>query len=406
MSRQLVGKRGEEISQSVDFTAGQNFSEQQGEKLRRLSVQILVSSGLLAIIGLISGCNAGSLVPETTITPASALLLPAQSLQFSATVNGVPLANPIWLVNNIAGGTTATGTITSSGLYTAPTGTAPTAVQVSVTDFAHDTQSTTVQISFFQPEHFQPGTVSGSNNPLVALYAFKAPQGATVQIQFGTTTDYGLTTWAQPAPEGGGDVGIQVAGMRASTTYHMQAMVHLTSGITVFDTDQVFATGALPANLLPNLTTQLTPGMNPASGVELLCLFEEASQTQLTAVVTDLAGNVIWYYAIQPSEPFPMKLLPNGHMLVLNDGLNAVQEIDLAGNVMSQVSLTDIQQGLAAAGLSFPPLVTMDHDVVLRQPPLRNDGSSSQSATCHPERSEESHLSLTRERSAGATPAG
>jgi hypothetical protein len=189
-----------------------------------------------------------------------------------------------------------------------------------VKDLGRNTQSTPVQISFFQPDDVQPGTVSGSNNPLVALYDFKAPQGATVQIQFGTTTNYGLTTWAQPAPEGGGDVGILVAGMRASTTYHMQAMAQLTSGATVFDTDQVFTTGALPANVLPNLTIQQTAGMTPAPGVELLCLFEEASQTQLTAVVTDLAGNVIWYYAIQPSEPFPMKLLPNGHMLVLNNG--------------------------------------------------------------------------------------
>jgi len=97
----------------------------------------------------------------------------------------------------------------------------------------------------------------------------------------------------------------------------------------------------------------------------LLCLFDDAPpQPQLTAVVTDLAGNVIWYYAIQPQAPFPMKLLPNGHMLVLNTEPNAVQEIDLAGNIISQVSLADVQQGLTAAGLSFPPLISMNHDLL------------------------------------------
>jgi arylsulfate sulfotransferase len=96
----------------------------------------------------------------------------------------------------------------------------------------------------------------------------------------------------------------------------------------------------------------------------MLSLFEEASQTSLTAVVTDLAGNVIWYYPIQPSATFPMKLLPNGHILILVNSLNTVQEIDLAGNIISQTSIGDVQLGLAAAGLSFPTLQGMHHDMV------------------------------------------
>jgi len=302
------------------------------------------------------------------ITPSSAVLLPGQTLQFAATANGGPLEDPVWLVNKVAGGAAASGTITTSGLYTAPSGSALTAVQVSVIDLRRITQSSPVQVSIFQPGQFQPGTVSATNNPLVALYTLSAPEGAAVRIQFGAGTSYGLTTWAQQAPEEGGNVGILVAGMRASTTYHMQAMVHLPDGSTLFDTDQVFTTGALPANLVPNLTVQQTAGMTPAPGVELLCLFEEASQTQLTAVITDLAGNVIWYYPIQPSGPFPMKLLPNGHMLVSTfdntQGQDVVQEIDLAGNIMSQLSLPDVQNGLTAAGLSFPSLASFHHDII------------------------------------------
>ena len=221
-------------------------------------------------------------------------------MQFSANEFGSPMGNAVWLVNRVAGGASTGGTITSSGLYTAPADSALTSVQVTVRDPTYKTESTPVQVSIFQPHHFQSGTVSASMNPLVALYTLQAPLGATVQIQFGTSTNYGLVTWAQPAPEVGGVVRILVAGMRAGTTYHMQAMVHLPNGSTVFDNDQVFTTGALPADMLPNLTVQQTAGMNPASGVELLCLFEEASQSQLTAVVTDLAGNVIWYYPIQP----------------------------------------------------------------------------------------------------------
>jgi arylsulfate sulfotransferase len=332
--------------------------------LARFHLRILQWSGLLVITGFISGCSGSSYVPIPIVTPSSAVLLPRQTLQFSATEFGTPMGNGVWFVNQVAGGASTSGTITSSGLYTPPNDSALTSVQVSVRDPIHKTESTSAQVSIFQPGHFQPGTVTPTANALVALYIIQAPQGASVQIQFGTSTDYGLTTWAQPAPEVGGAVGILVAGMRASTSYHMQAMVHLPNGNTVFDSDQVFTTGALPANILPNLTVQQTPGLTPAPGVELLCLFEEASQTWLTTVVTDLAGNVIWYYPIQPSSPFPMKLLPNGHILLIVNGLNTAQEIDLAGNIISQVSLVQIQQGLAAAGLSFPPLNAMHHDIV------------------------------------------
>ncbi len=326
-----------------------------------------------------SGCNAASVsdAPVAIITPSSAVLLPGQTLQFNATENGATLADAIWLVNGVGGGATATGTITSSGLYTAPTGSSATTAQVSVRDPAHSTLPAPAQVSFFQPDHFTPGTVSASNNPLVANYMFTAPQGASVQVQFGTTKSYGLNTWSQPAPVGGGNVSILVAGMRAGTTYHMQAMIHLPNGNSVLDADQLFITGVLPANLMPNIAVQQTAGAEPGSGVELLCLFDEAAHTPLTAVVVDLAGNVVWYYAIQPNPPFPMKLLPNGHMLVnlfpaglMNPSLvsptapaNAIQEIDLAGNVISQVALTDLQQGLAAAGLSFPALHSFHHDV-------------------------------------------
>ncbi len=327
---------------------------------------MLVSGGLLFIISFASGCSSSSIVPIPIITPASAVLLPGQTVQFSATETSGSIANPVWLVNQVAGGTAATGTISSSGLYTAPANSALTSVQISVRDATYKTQSVPAQISIFQANHFQPGAVAGTLNPLVAFYSLEAPQGATVQIQFGTTTNYGLMTWAQPAPEAGGNVGILVAGMRASTTYHMQAMVHLPNGNTVLDTDQVFTTGALPANVLPNITVQQTAGLTPAPGVEMLNLFEVASQTQLTAVVTDLDGNVIWYYPMQPGAPFPMKPLPNGHMLIVDSNPNGVQEIDLAGNIISQVTPADVLQGLTSIGFTLPPQNELDlnHDIV------------------------------------------
>jgi len=344
---------------------------QEAEKLRTICRQILLLTVFLSATSFIAGCTGSGFSPIPIITPSASILLPGQTLQFSATDitdqagTGTPIGNPVWLVNQVVGGTAKTGTITSSGLYTAPTGSNLTPVQITVQDSTYKRSSTPILVSFFEPDQFVPGTVAGSINPLVASYSLAVPEGTTAQIQFGTTTNYGLMTWVQPAPEAGGDVKILVAGMRANTTYHMQAMVKLPNGSTVFDTDKSFTTGAIPANALPSLSVQRTPGLEPASGVEMLNLFEQASQTQLTSVVTDLDGNVIWYYATAPLEPFPMKLLPNGHMLVVFAG-SAVQEIDLAGNVIFQITQAELQQGLVAAGLPITAQSNLNanHDIV------------------------------------------
>jgi arylsulfate sulfotransferase len=337
--------------------------------LQRIRRRFLILIGSLVTACSISGCNSSGFAPVPTILPNSAILLPGQSFQFSATVPGGSLVTPglvasaVWSVNQVAGGSDATGTITSSGLYTAPTGTNLTPVQISVRDSADNRVSTPILVSFIQPNQFPPGTVSGSANPLVAQYLIATPAGTTVQVQFGTTTNYGLDTSEQPAPAAGGVVKVLVAGMRASTSYHMRAVIHLPSGDTAFDADQVFTTGAIPASILPNLAVQQTPGLAPASGVEMLNLFEGAP-TQLTSVVTDLEGNVIWYYAIQPLEPFPMKLLPNGHMLVVFSGVS-IQEIDLAGNVIFQITQDQLQKGLLAAGLPIQAntVPNANHDI-------------------------------------------
>lgn len=321
-----------------------------------------LSSCLFALINLISGCSnkapgdpssasvAATPPSAPVITPAEAYLLPGQTIQFSANFNGVSLANPIWSVNQISGGSSTAGTISSAGLYTAPSGSAPGSVQITVTDPAHNTSSAPATVALYQPGHIPAGTVSATNNPLVALYTIAIPQGTSVQIQFGTTTNYGLTTWAQPAPVGGGVVGIYVAGMRASSTYHMQAAIQLPDGSQVTDADRTFTTGAVPASLLPSITTQLAGAGTPSPGVELFSYIQGATQNLICALATDLGGNVVWYYPLpEGAYPFPIKLLPNGHMMLATGGaVNDVREIDLAGNLISQISSADITAALAS----------------------------------------------------------
>jgi hypothetical protein len=210
------------------------------------------------------------------------------------------------------------------------------------------------------------GSVTPTGNPQVALYSFSSPRDASVSIEFGQDTTYGLKTWAQNTPPGGGAVEILVAGMLANTTYHMRADVSFPDGTQFVDTDHTFATGGLPAARLPKITITNPNGLTPSPGAILLDQLT-APANQVMAVAVDNAGNVIWYYDYNSSlgYPEPLKLLPNGHVLLNlgNVGISegTVQEIDLAGNIIMQFTLADLNNWLSAAGYNLV-VFTMNHD--------------------------------------------
>jgi arylsulfate sulfotransferase len=311
------------------------------------------------------GCATTTLHPpaELTVSPSSALLVPGQTAQFTATGDTAPLQNPVWSVNGVVGGSATTGTI-AGGLYKSPATPLAAPVQITMTEPALKLTSPPATVSTFDSTKPVGGTVGPSNNPLVATYIVNAPQGATVQVQFGTTTNYGLTTWAQPAPVAGGVAAVLVAGMRASTAYHMKATVTLPGGQTNSDVDHTFTTGALPESARPSLAI-LQPSLpNAQPGIELLDLAAMTTTSEILAFATDLEGNVIWYYPVDTGVfPFPVKLLDNGHMLVVLDGASTeIREVDLAGNLIYQITKPDFIAALAAAGLDIE-VANFHHDI-------------------------------------------
>ena len=101
---------------------------------RRL-VSALHLSITICILVLLVGCGGGGssssgsggtgssppAVIAITISPTSATLLAGGTQQFQATVTGSSNTAVQWQVNNIVGGNSQYGTISTSGLYTAPT---------------------------------------------------------------------------------------------------------------------------------------------------------------------------------------------------------------------------------------------------------------------------------------------
>lgn len=219
------------------------------------------------------------------------------------------------------------------------------------------------------------GTVSHTNNPQVAQYTITLPYPGSVTVNFGTDTTYGRQTWTQSTTVPGTTITTLVAGMLPNTTYHMQATVQLTGGATATDIDQTFAAGA--PLIAPHITATTTSGMTPQSGLEELTF---VTGTKGIAV-TDLQGNILWTYtlpaAISSEDIEGVKMLPNGHFLItVGEGsafsitsptepagnIVAIREIDLAGNIVREISANDLTDELQAAGYNLT-LQQFHHDI-------------------------------------------
>jgi arylsulfate sulfotransferase len=294
------------------------------------------------LVVVLTGCGSSSGTMNVSVSPSPAFVGSAQTLQFTASVSG-DASGVAWSVEGSSG-----GTIDSNGLFMAPAVTQNATATITATSERDSSKSASVTVNIIAP-----GTVTSTNNPQVALYSISPPSDAKVSVQFGTGTGYGLTTWTQSTPSGGGPVSIYVAGMRANTLYHMRAVVQFSDGATVNDADHSFTTAALSASILPTITASTGYGMTPQPGVELLDFFTDS---KVPFAITDLAGNVLWAdNTADRSDLNPVKLLSNGHFLenfggAMPTGSNSLlREIDLGGNVIWQMSAADLNQALASA---------------------------------------------------------
>ena len=114
-------------------------------------VLLLVSPVFLSCGGGGGGSNSGSLSSggsniAVTVTPASATIDPGGSQLYSASVTGTTNTGVTWSAGGIQGGNSTFGTISSSGLYTAPAvAPNPSNVKITAVSVADSTKSGTAQ---------------------------------------------------------------------------------------------------------------------------------------------------------------------------------------------------------------------------------------------------------------------
>ena len=311
-----------------------------------------------------------------TIDPRSTAISPGQVLQFNARAATGGILQ--WSVNGIAGGNGTVGFVDTSGTYSAPASSPGTNVVVEAAlSSAPQTNFATATVALIPP-----GVVEPTANPQVAMYTVTLPRAGTVTVQFGPDTRYGLNTWTRAVADPGGPVNIEVAGMRASAAYHLQALVILGDGSRFTDADHQFFTGAAPPTAPVQISTP--SGLTPQPGIELYDTMQFGTtpyNPQLAqAFATDLQGNVIWTYryAGTPINVIsPIKLLPNGNFLLnltITSGAanstipagsaNDLREIDLAGTTIHDLPMATLNAALASRGFTGHNLFAFSHDML------------------------------------------
>jgi hypothetical protein len=120
---------------------------------------------LLILAAFLSGCagaansgnssnpnppSSGSI--QVTVSPNPANVRAGSSQQFTATVTGTTNTAVTWSVNNVSGGSSTTGTINSSGLYTAPAALPnPNSLTIQATSSADSSASGSSSVALLNP---------------------------------------------------------------------------------------------------------------------------------------------------------------------------------------------------------------------------------------------------------------
>ncbi len=162
----------------------------------------LISLVLAALLTL--SCNGGGSLPQQSgsgtgsisisISPASASVILGTTQQFSATVTGTSNTAVTWSVNGVQGGNQTSGTMSNSGLYTAPV-TMPSSSMVTITATSEADSSKSATASVTITAH-----VSIVVSPPVVTLAMNQTQQFTATVTGSSNT---TATWSVNGVTGG-----------------------------------------------------------------------------------------------------------------------------------------------------------------------------------------------------------
>ena len=192
------------------------------------------------------------------ISPSSSNLQVGQLLQFSASVSGTSNTGLNWLVNGTVGGSSATGTISTQGMYTAPTVVPPGPITITAQSVAVSSAVANASISIIpapivgvsvsptsanvQVGHSQQfgASVSGTSNTAVS-WAVNGTLGGNSGV--GTITSTGVYTAPSSVPAGQVTVTAQSAAQNSASATATVSVMPATVSVSITPTNVSVQTG-------------------------------------------------------------------------------------------------------------------------------------------------------------------
>jgi hypothetical protein len=242
-----------------------------------LFVLLALSSALVS-----TSCGGGAAPQQqqevsVTISPTSANVTVNGTQQFTATVTGTNNTSVTWSVNNVTGGNSTVGTISASGLYTAPAAVpSPPTVTVTATSVADPTKSASASVTILPPP------VSVTISPTSANVDVNGMQQFTATVTGSSNTN---VTWSVNGVQGGNTT---VGTVSTSGLYTAPATVPSPPTVTVTATSVADPTKSASANvtILSGVSVTISP---TSANVDV------NGTQQFTATVTGSSNtNVTW----------------------------------------------------------------------------------------------------------------
>lgn len=227
---------------------------------------------------------------------------------------------------------------------------------------------TTEVFSIVSPAGSGTPVVSSTSHPLVALLnAPPCTNAGVVWAEFRVETQHGWHRTSSKSCTTGQSRGFWIAGMLPETRYAMRILLDANGETSVGPTVE-FTTGSVGSVGLPVFEPDVgEPGM--VSDFETMVLAAPPPESDPTIpVAADLEGRILWYYdrVAQDGEKCVLTSLGQDGSMLMLVGVGGVhgqllREIDLAGNMLRQTSVSRVNEQLVALGVA-DTIGAFDHE--------------------------------------------
>ncbi|MFL6276030.1 MAG: fibronectin type III domain-containing protein, partial [Blastocatellia bacterium] len=242
----------------------------------RPAYPMLVTASLVSVMSSVDNAMVfgAGLAPVVSLSPASATLDVGRSVQFRALITSAEIMGMTWSADS--------GTITNTGLYTAPATAGTYTVRATL---VADTPAAATATVTVKPTSTTPAPVitllsTGSLTTSGATVSWTTDKAADTQVEYGAAASYGSSTALNSAQATSHSAAL--AGLSAGTIYHFRVKSRGTAGSLVVSGDQTFMTASLisgggtggggvdPLKTDKNVYSEPAPPALPAAGGTLV----------------------------------------------------------------------------------------------------------------------------------------